>query len=97
MQFKKSLLSSVAIGGLFVFSAPFQSLAGEANLGNDKVNVTLGGRIHRHLAHVDDGYRDGLFHGSGLSANSELWLSGSGKLTENVTMGAYVPLGHSKE
>ena len=54
------------------------------------MNVSLGGRIHRHIVHIDDGFRDGTFHGSGSSGNSELWLSGSGKVTENVTMGGYV-------
>ena len=90
MDFKKHLTSTVAAGALLAFAAPVSSFAGEANLGNDKVNVTLGGRIHRSLVHVDDGYRDAVFQGSGISANSELWLAGSGKLTENVTMGTYV-------
>ena len=90
MDFKKHLTSTVAAGALLAFAAPVSSFAGEANLGNDKVNVTLGGRIHRSIVHVDDGYRDSVFQGSGISANSELWLAGSGKLTENVTMGTYV-------
>jgi len=90
VDFKKHLTSTVAAGALLAFAAPVDAVAGDANVGNDKVNVTLGGRIHRHLVHIDDGYRDGLFHGSGSSGNSELWLTGSGKLTENVTMGAYV-------
>lgn len=90
MDFKKHLTSTVAAGALLAFAAPVASFAGDANVGNDKVNVTLGGRIHRHIAHIDDGYRDGTFFGSGSSGNSELWLSGSGKMTENVTMGAYV-------
>ena len=90
MDFKKHLTSTVAAGALLAFAAPVSGVAGEANVGNDKVNVTLGGRIHRGLVYVDDGFRDGVFHHSGLSGNSELWLSGSGKLTESVTMGAYV-------
>jgi len=90
VDFKKHLTSTVAAGALLAFAAPVDVVAGEANLGNDKVNVTLGGRIHRHIVHIDDGFRDGVFHGTGSSGDSELWLSGSGKLTENVTMGAYV-------
>jgi hypothetical protein len=90
VDFKKQLTSTVAAGALLAFAAPVDVVAGEANLGNDKVNVSLGGRIHRHIVHIDDGFRDGVFHGSGSSGNSELWLSGSGKMTESVTMGAYV-------
>jgi len=90
VDFKKHLTSTVAVGALLAFAAPVDSFAGDANVGNDKVNVTLGGRIHRHIVHVDDGFRDGTFHGSGVTGNSELWLSGSGKVTESVTMGAYI-------
>ena len=60
MDFKKHLTSTVAVGALLAFAAPVDSFAGDANVGNDKVNVTLGGRIHRHIVHVDDGFRDGL-------------------------------------
>jgi hypothetical protein len=36
--------------------------------------------------HVDDGAHDGMFNTDGQSSNSEVWLTGSGALTESITL-----------
>ena len=89
MDFKKYLASTVAAGALLAFAAPVDAVAGAVNNTNSKVALTIGGRVHKSLIHADDGVRDALFFVDGRSSNTEMWWSGSAKLTETVTMGAY--------
>merc|ERR1711959_255570 len=89
VDFKKYLASTVAAGALLAFAAPVDAVAGAVNNTNSKVALTIGGRVHKTLIHADDGVRDALFFVDGRSANTEMWWSGSAKLTETVTMGAY--------
>ena len=68
---------------------PVSSAEAGAEVGtNSKVKSSFGGRIHRAIMHVDDGQHDGMFNVDGQSSNSEVWLTGSGALTESVTVGA---------
>merc|ERR1712072_984985 len=83
------LASTVAAGALLAFAAPVDAVAGAVNNTNSKVALTIGGRVHKSLIHADDGVRDALFFVDGRSSNTEMWWSGSAKLTETVTMGAY--------
>ena len=89
MDFKKYLASTVAAGALLAFAAPVDAVAGAVNNTNSKIALTIGGRVHKSLIHADDGFRDALFFVDGRSSNTEMWWSGSAKLTETVTMGAY--------
>ena len=89
MDFKKYLASTVAAGALLAFAAPVDAVAGAVNSNNSKIALTLGGRVHKALIHADDGFRDALFFVDGRSNNTEMWWSGSAKLTETITMGAY--------
>ena len=89
MDIKTTLKASVAAGALLALAAPMQTAeAGKLSAGNSKIDVTWGGRVHRAVRFVDDGAHDGLFQTDGTSSNSEVWFSGSGALTESVTMGA---------
>lgn len=88
MNIKTTLKASVAAGALLALATPMQSAeAGSISANNSKIDVTWGARIHRALVHVDDGQHDGIFQTDGTSANSEVWVTGRGKLTEAVTMG----------
>jgi len=88
VEFKKYLGTTVAATALLAFSAPIDANAGSIAANNSKIDLKVGGRVHKTLTWADDGYRDGLFHTDGLTTNTEMWLSGSAKLTEAVTMGA---------
>ena len=89
MNIKTTLKASVAAGALLALVTPMQSAeAGSFKGANEsRMDVTWGARIHRALRHVDDGEHDGIFNTDGTSANSEVWVMGSGKLTEGITMG----------
>ena len=88
MEFKKHLTTTVAATALLAFAAPIDASAGSIAANNSKIDLKVGGRVHKTLSYADDGYRSGLFHTDGLTTNTEMWLSGSAKLTEAVTMGA---------
>ena len=94
MDIKTVLKSSVAAGALMALAAPMtfapvsSAEAGGLTNANSKFNTTLGGRVHRAIMHVDDGAHDGMFNTDGQSSNSEVWLTGSGALTEAITVGA---------
>lgn len=91
MDFKTVLKTSVAAGALFAFAAPISvAEAGGLSNANSKADVKLGARVHRSIVSIDDGTHEDVFLGSGVSGNSEIWLDGSAKLTENVTVGGYV-------
>jgi len=92
VDIKTTLKASVAAGALLALVAPIApaEAGGALNASNSKIDTKFGGRIHRAIRHVDDGQHDGLFHTGGASGNSEIWFSGSGALTENVTVGAYM-------
>jgi hypothetical protein len=87
VNIKTTLKASVAAGALLALATPMQSAEAGTTASNGKFDVTWGARIHRALRHVDDGQHDGIFQTDGTSANSEVWVSGSGKLTEGITMG----------
>jgi len=89
VNIKTTLKASVAAGALLALATPMQSAeAGSFKHANQgKLDITWGARIHRALRHVDDGEHDGIFNTGGTSANSEIWVMGSGKLTESITMG----------
>jgi len=89
VNIKTTLKASVAAGALLALATPMQSAeAGSFKGANQsKMDITWGARIHRALRHVDDGEHDGISNTPGTSANSEVWVSGSGKLTEGITMG----------
>jgi len=94
VDIKTVLKTSVAAGALMALAAPMtfapvsSAEAGGTPTANSKVTTTLGGRIHRAIMHVDDGAHDGMFNTDGQSSNSEVWLTGSGALTESITVGA---------
>jgi len=89
VNIKTTLKASVAAGALLALVTPMQSAeAGSFKGANEsRMDVTWGARIHRALRHVDDGEHDGIFNTDGTSADSEVWVMGSGKLTEGITMG----------
>jgi hypothetical protein len=89
VNIKTTLKASVAAGALLALATPMQSAeAGSFKHANaEKLDITWGARIHRALRHVDDGDHDGIFNTGGSSGNSEVWVMGSGKLTEGITMG----------
>jgi len=88
VDFKKYLGTTVAATALLAFSAPIDANAGSIAANNSKIDLKVGARVHKTLTYADDGYRDGIFQNDGLTTNTEMWLSGSGKLTESVTAGA---------
>ena len=91
MEIKNLLKASVAVGALVALAAPVDAVAGgKVSAANSKVDLTIGGRVHRTLHYIDDGKHDAIFQGAGISSNSEMWLTGEGKLTESVSMGAYL-------
>jgi hypothetical protein len=96
VDIKTLLKTSVAAGALMALAAPMtlapvsSAEAGDVASTNSKVKTTFGGRLHRSVQHVDDGQHDGIFQSDGISANSEIWFSGTAALTESVTMGAYM-------
>ena len=91
MELKSLLKMTVAAGALLALAQPVGAQAGgKVGANNSKVDVTLGGRVHRSLSYVDDGTHEQIFQGSGISSNSEIWLTAEGKLTESVSMGAYM-------
>ncbi len=91
MEIKTVLKASVAAGALLALAAPVDAVAGgKVSAGNSKVDIKLAGRVHRSIHYIDDGSHDQVFQGAGISGNSEVWISGEGKLTESVSMGAYI-------
>ncbi len=89
MDIKTILKTSVAAGALFAFAAPVTNAeAGNITNANSKASVSIGGRIHRSILSVDDGVHEELFHSDGTTGDSEMWLSGSGALTESITVSA---------
>lgn len=91
MDIRTTLKATVAAAALVAVAGPMGvAEAGSLGANNSKVDVTIGGRVHRALIHVDDGQHEGTFHTAGITSDSEMWLAGKGKLTEDVTMGAYI-------
>jgi len=91
VEIKTALKASVAAAALLAFTAPVDAVAGgKVSANNSKVDLKIGGRVHRSIISLDDGTRDHVFQTSGISGNSEIWMTGSGKITESTTMGAYV-------
>jgi len=91
VELKSLLKVTVAAGALLALAQPIAAEAGgKVGAANSKVDLTLGGRVHRSLSYIDDGTHEALFHGAGISADSEIWMTGEGKLTESVSMGAYM-------
>jgi len=91
VEIKNLLKASVAVGALVALAAPMEAAAGgKVSAANSKVDVTMGGRVHRTIHYIDNGTHDAVFQGAGISSNSEMWLTGEGKLTESVSMGAYL-------
>jgi len=89
VNIKTTLKASVAAGALLALVTPMQSAeAGSFKGANaSKMDVTWGARIHRALRHIDDGEHDGIFNTDGTSGDSEVWVMGSGQLTEGIKMG----------
>merc|ERR1711934_1076670 len=81
--------SSVAVGALAALAVPAQ--AGSISQAG-KLDMKVGVNVVKGIAHVDDGVNDHMFIPDGLSADSELYFSASGKLTESVTAGALFKL-----
>jgi len=77
----------MALAAPMTFAPVSSAEAGGLKNANSKVSTSLGGRVHRAIMHVDDGAHDGMFNTDGQSGNSEVWLTGSGALTESVTVG----------
>jgi len=96
VDIKTVLKTSVAAGALMALAAPMtlapvsSAEAGDVAGSNSKVKTSFGGRLHRAVMHVDDSQHDGIFQTDGISANSEIWFSGTAALTESITMGAYL-------
>jgi len=91
VEIKTALKASVAAAALLAFTAPVDAVAGgKVSANNSKIDFKLGGRIHRSIIALDDGEHDDIFQTAGISGNSEIWMTGSGKITESTTMGGYV-------
>ena len=89
MDIKTILKSSVAVGALVALAAPAQ--AGSISQAG-KLDMKVGVNVVKGVAHVDDGENDSIFIPDGISADTELYFSASGKLTESVTAGALFKL-----
>jgi hypothetical protein len=85
LDIKTILKSSVAVGALVALAVPAQ--AGSIKQAG-KLDMKVGVNVVKGVAHVDDGVNDHLFVPDGISADTELYFSASGKLTEAVTAGA---------
>jgi len=91
VDIKTALKTSVAAAALLAFTAPVDAVAGgKVSANNSKIDFKVGARVNRAIVSVDDGDHDDVYQADGISGNSEIWLSGSGKITETTTMGAYV-------
>ncbi len=89
MDIKTILKSSVAVGALVALAVPAQ--AGSIKQAG-KLDMKVGVNVVKGVAHVDDGVNDSMFIPDGISADTELYFSASGKLTEAVTAGALFKL-----
>ncbi len=87
MDIKSILKSSVAVGALVALAVPAQDAYAGSIKQAGKLDLKVGGRVVKGIAHVDDGVNDHTFIPDGLSADTELYFSASGKLTEAVTAG----------
>jgi hypothetical protein len=87
VDIKNLLKSSVAVGALVALAAPMQTAHAGSIAQAGKLDLKVGGRIIRGIAYADDGDADHLFHVGGRSADTEIYFSVSGKLTESVTVG----------
>jgi len=91
VDIKTTLKATVAAGALLALVTPVDAVAGgKVSAANSKVDITIGGRLHRSLVYIDDGQHSELFQTAGITGNSEMWLAGEGKLTESVSMGGYL-------
>jgi len=87
LDIKSILKSSVAVGALVALAVPAQDAYAGSIKQAGKLDLKVGGRVVKGIAHVDDGVNDHTFIPDGLSADTELYFSASGKLTEAVTAG----------
>jgi hypothetical protein len=88
---KTALKGTVAAAALLAFTAPVNvANAGKVESANSKVDLTIGGRIHRAIINLDDGQHEDIFQSDGITSDSEIWMTGSGAITESVTMGGLV-------
>ena len=92
MDIKSILKSSVAVGALVALAVPAQDAYAGSIKQAGKLDLKVGGRVVKGIAHVDDGVNDSMFIPDGLSGDTELYFSASGKLTEAVTAGALFKL-----
>jgi len=89
VDIKTLLKTSVAAGALLAVAAPMQTAeAGSIAAANSKMDLKVGGRVIRGIMYLDDGNNSQLFHTRGRSADTEVYFSASGKLTESITVGA---------
>jgi hypothetical protein len=87
LDIKSILKSSVAVGALVALAVPAQDAYAGSIKQAGKLDLKVGGRVVKGIAHLDDGVNDHTFIPDGLSADTELYFSASGKLTEAVTAG----------
>jgi hypothetical protein len=87
LDIKSILKSSVAVGALVALAVPAQDAYAGSIKQAGKLDLKVGGRVVKGIAHVDDGVNDHTFIPDGVSADTELYFSASGKLTEAVTAG----------
>jgi hypothetical protein len=92
LDIKSILKSSVAVGALVALAVPAQDAYAGSIKQAGKLDLKVGGRVVKGIAHVDDGVNDSMFIPDGLSGDTELYFSASGKLTEAVTAGALFKL-----
>jgi hypothetical protein len=92
VNIKTTLKSSVAVAALFAVAAPVANAADDTLKSGNKNNLTVSGQVVRAIFHADDGTSEKTFQGGGnWTASRVRWIA-SGKVNENVTVGANIEM-----
>jgi hypothetical protein len=89
VNIKTVLKSSVAVAALFAVAAP----AANADIKNgNKNSLTVSGQVVRAIFHADDGVSEKTFQSGGNIVGSRVRWVASGKVNDNVTVGATIEM-----
>jgi hypothetical protein len=92
VNLKTTLKSTVAVAALFAVAAPVANAADDTLSSGNKNTLKISGQVVRSIFHADDGVSSKTFQGSGnWTASRVRWIA-SGKLNENVTVGAGIEM-----
>jgi len=92
VNIKTTLKSTVAVAALFAVAAPVANAADDTLKSGNKNSLAISGQVVRAIFHADNGVSSKTFQGGGNWTSSRVRWVASGKLNENVTVGATIEM-----